>query len=154
MAYDPAQDTIRERILDNVETTLRSIQGGPTYYHRVRKVHRFLGNMAEFTSFPAIAVVPGLTRSDDRRLAMIEHTLPITLLLMVDTQDWAQKIEKLCADVRVALLADWTRGGVALTTRGTGEDIQDSEPSSPLGSARVDVEVLYRTLYHNPGAAI
>jgi hypothetical protein len=153
MAYDPAQDTIREKILKNIKTTLESIQGPPTYKHRVLKVERFMGNMMEFSSFPSVAIVPGVTTSDDARLGMIEHVLHVSLLLMVKSSSWKTETEKLIAECRVAMLSDWTRGGVALTTRGTGEDVMDSEPSSDLGGAKMDFEVHYRTRYHDPGTA-
>jgi len=152
MAYDPTADTIREKILDNIETTLRTIIE-PAYGSTLTNVVRYIGNDFEVTNYPAVAIVPGLQRNDDSRLALIEHTLPITLLLMVRAQNWRQKIERLTADVRVALLSDYTRGGVALTTRHTGDEVFDSEPSSPLGAAQVNLDVLFRTLYHDPGAA-
>lgn len=152
MAYDPTADTIRLQILDNIESTLRTILE-PTYGTSLYNVQQYMGNDFEVTNYPAVVIVPGLQRNDDGRLALIEHALPVTLLLMVRAQDWREKIDRLVADVRVALLTDYTRGGVALTTRGTGEEVYDSEPSSPLGAAQVNVEVLFRTLYHDPGAA-
>ena len=154
MTYDPSVDTIRKRILDNVQEALESIAGPPTYAHRVAMVRQFLGNAMEFPNYPAIAIVPRATRSDDSRLALIEHVVPMTLLLMVRSSTWRDDIQSFLADCRVALLADHTRGGVALTTRATVEEIQDSELSSPLGGAEMEIEVLYRTLYHDPGSAI
>lgn len=154
MSYDSTSETIREQILANVETTLLTIKGPPSYHHYVREVRRFAGNLMEFPNYPAIAIIPGTTKNDDSRLGMVEHVLPITLAVMVKSQRWRQDVETLLADCRVALTADWTRGGVALTTRGALEDILDSEPSSPLGAAQMELEVLYRTLYHDPGSAI
>lgn len=153
MAYSPAADTIREQILVNIEETLLTIRE-PTYGSSLLNVKRYIGNDFEVTNYPAVVIVPGLQRNDDQRLALIEHTLPVTLLLMVRGQGWRQKIERLLADVRVALLADYKRGGAALTTRSAGEEVFDSEPSSPLGAAQVDVSVIFRTQYHDPGAAI
>lgn len=154
MAYDPTVLTVRERILLNIEESLTAIKGAPTYYHKVAKVRRFLGNTLEFPNYPAIAIVPGQDKADDSRLGLIEYRLPVTLLLMVKSQRWPADLSRLIADVRVAMTTDWTRGGLALTTCGTVEEIYDSEPSAPLGGAQLEYEVLYRTLYHDPGSAI
>jgi len=153
MPYDPNAPTIRELILENIESTLTAM-GPPNFKNRFTKVVRYFGNTIEFPSYPAVSIVPGATTTTDQRLALLEHRMPVSLILMVRSQDWRHDLETLIADVRVAILADWTRGGVALTTRGTTEEIIDSEPSSPLGAAHIELEVLYRTLYEDPGSAI
>ena len=154
MSYAPSAPTIRERILQNLEATLRAINGAPTYRHHVRKVYRFFGNAFQIGGgLPAIVIVPDVQRNTDQRSFLIEHTLPIRLLLVVESQSWRTELEALLADCRVSLLADWTRGGIALTTRILGEEVFDSEPSAPAGGAQMDLEVLFRTLYQDPGAA-
>lgn len=154
MAYDSTTDPVLERILVNIEETLHGIVGPPAFHHRVVAVSRFMGNTLLFPNYPAIAIVPGVCKNNDQRLGLIEHTLPITLQLMVKTQRWKQAIGTLIADVRVAMLTDHTRGGLAVTTRGALDDVIDSEPSSPLGAAQMEFEIVFRTQYHDPSSAI
>lgn len=153
MAYNPAQDTIRQKIIADVKARIEAIKP-PSFYSHMRIVELFNGNTLQFPNYPAVAIVTGQTRSDDQRLALIEHVLPITLMLMVKSTSWRRDCEKLLADCRVALLSDVTRGGVALTTAMTVEEVFDSEPSTSLGAAQLELEVRYRTLHDDPGSAI
>lgn len=153
MTYSPLTDSIRERILQNLESTIGAI-APPTYSTKVAVVQRFAGNDLLFANYPGVAIVPGVLETNDQRLGLLEHKLQISLLVMVKSQRWRRDLDRLLSDLRVAILEDWTRGGVALDTHATVEEIVDSEPSSPLGAARMDLEVLYRTLYHDPGSAI
>lgn len=154
MAYDSTSDPVLERIISNFETTLRGIQGPPAFHHRAVDVKRFCGNPMLFPNYPAIGFVPGAVRFNDQRLALIECVLPITVQAMVKSQRWQRDIVTFCTDIQVAVLTDHTRGGVAVTTRGALTDMLDSEPSSPLGGAQMEFEVVYRTLYHDPGSPI
>jgi hypothetical protein len=63
-------------------------------------------------------------------------------------------MHKLLADARVALTADVTRGGKAVTTQILSDQIYDvSKTADPICSAIVEVRVLYRTLYEDPTTA-
>jgi len=149
--YDPSQLPIGERIVLNVVSTLQAV-APPTYATSVREVRRFDGNAFHTHKLPAIAVVEGVEEHDNQRLAIIEHVLPLNLVLAVHGQDWQVQLKKLAADIRVAILADHTRGGLSMDTRVSSTEVFDSEPSSPLGVAQIDVRIRYRTAYHNPGS--
>lgn len=155
MVYNPALDSIAERVLDNVETTLGTVNGGPTYSSSlVGRVRRWGGNVVEIASFPAAIIVPGNESSDDSQSGRISHVLSIDILLAVRDQNWKEAINKLVADTTVALTNDYTRGGNAMTTRIGSTEVYEGEMDGPLGSARLRLDVLYRTLYHDPTTPI
>jgi hypothetical protein len=149
--YTPALDSVREKILDNLASTLTAI-APPSYASTVATVKRFEGPF-EITSYPGICIVPGQETTDDTRISILSHELPVTLVLAVYDSQWREILNKLLADVRVAVLADWTRGGNALTTRVTNQEVVDSSPSQPIALAQMDLVVLYRTLYADPTVA-
>lgn len=152
MSYDPSQYPVGERIVQNVESTLLAI-ASPTYATDVRKVHRWDGNAFDAIDYPAITIVEGVEKTDDNVGKIIRHELPISLVIGLIDQDWFRKLKKLLADVRVALMTDHTRGGLAEDTKILSLEVFDSTPSEPLGVAQIDLRIRYRTLFHDPTTA-
>ena len=153
MPYNPATTTAREAIISDIVTTLAAI-ATPTYSMSVAKAQRWDGNDFAVNEWPAAVVVPTGETHDDSRLALIVSTMDIAVHLSLRTSDWSTQMHKLLADVRVALTADVTRGGKAVTTQILSDQIYDvSKAGDPLCSALVEVRVLYRTLYEDPTTA-
>lgn len=154
MAYDPSATPVRERILQNVETVLLSI-GPPSYGTDTPHVRRWNGNADEnIPTTPAVLIVPLPETSDDEVSCMVRHTMELGLIAVLRTDTWPAEINKFLADMRVALLADPSRGGIAVTTRITDENVADNDPAENLGSAQMIVQVHYRTLYDDPNTPI
>lgn len=154
MPYNPATTTVREGILSNIETTLAAI-ATPTYANTLGagRVRRWNGNLMEVADFPCALVIPYEERQSDNVSQLISHEMTVAIVLGVRAEAWAQEIHKLIADVRVALTADYTRGGRALTTQVLSDEVFEATPSAPIGGAQVMVRVLYRTLYDDPTTA-
>jgi hypothetical protein len=153
MSYDPSRTPIRELILQNVETVLRSI-APPSYASTILFVRRWNGNVAlDVPEYPCALIVPLTERSDDSRSTIIEHSMQLGIVLGVRSDTWMQDMNRLLADVRVALLTDPSRGTVAATTRITDEDVYDGDPRQNIGSAQLVAEISYRTLYEDPTTA-
>lgn len=153
MPYNPANTTVRESIISNVVTTLAAINV-PTYSMKVNLARRWNGNDFDINEFPAAVVVPSGESHEDGRLHLITSTMDIALHLVMRSADWSTEMHKLLADARVALTADVTRGGKAMTTQILSDQIYDvSKTADPICSALVEVRVLYRTLYEDPTTA-
>lgn len=153
MVYDPSALTIRERILRNIEAALATI-APPEYANTIAKVMRYDANaVTRIQAWPAAIVHPGSERHNDNRLALVEHEMDVEIGLVVQGQDWSAKAETLLADARVALTEDYSRGGIALTTRILGSEVFDAGASTPTGLAQLSVQVLYRTRYEDPTTA-
>lgn len=154
MPYDPTRTPIRELILQDIEEKLGDIQGASSYASTVPFVRRWNGNvLLNIPSYPCALVVPLTERSDDGRSTLIEHVMEIGIVLGVRASTWMTDINKLLADVRVALLTDPSRDGNAVTTRVVEEEVFDGDPRQNIGSAQVVVEVHYRTNYDDPTTA-
>lgn len=153
MTYDPSILPVRERILANLQTTLESVTGAPTYALKLEQVKRFGGNtQTKITDYPGCIIVPQEERTDDGRICIQEHWMPVDLLLVVRKETWRQDINKLLADVRVALLSDYTRGGLAVWTKTIAEDVYEPATTEPVASARMQIQIYYRTAFDDPTA--
>lgn len=151
MVYDPSRTPVDELVLQSIETALRGITVVDGYSQDMRSVERWGPNAINRTgSFPCAVVLPFEETHDDSRIALLHTSKEIGISLGVDTKDWKTQLEKLLADVQVALFADHTRGGVAVTTKILAKGIQDSTGSGSRAAAHVYVQVLYRTLRDDP----
>lgn len=153
MTY-PADLTVRERILQNVEACLAAI-APPDFKLTLGADHvrRWNGDSFATDGDRIAVVVPLEEEHDDSRLGIVQHTMPLLIVLAVRAEDWATRLQDLIADVRIALTrnaAAWTRGGLALTTRVLRDRVFDASSSEPVAEAHVNVQVLYRTKYDDP----
>lgn len=154
MPYNPANPPIREQILSNLVTSLSLIQT-PGYTVNIAKVRRWNGDTLDINEFPSIIVAPTGENHDDSRLSLISSVMSVSLYLVLRSSNWQTEINKFLADMRVAITADVTRGGYAVTTRILSDQVYDvSRTTDPVASASVDLEILYRTLYEDPTTAI
>lgn len=153
MTY-PADTTVRERILADVEDCLASIEP-PDFKLTLSaaNVRRWDGNAFHTNSNIAAVVVPLGEEHDDGRLGVVQHTMNLLIVLGVRARDWSTRLQDFISDVRLALTKDataWTRGGIALTTQILSDRVFDSTGSDPVAEAHLNVRVLYRTAYADP----
>lgn len=154
MTYSPTQATIRQRIIDNLKSTLEGMST-PTFATEFASVKVWGGNVAlAISEYPSAIIMPMGDESDDSRSAILEHTLDLAIMLVVDDSDWASALERAIAEVQVALLTDWQRGGVALDTKVLSSTPWDDEATEPKAGAQMLVRVIYRTLYEDPTVAV
>lgn len=158
MAY-PTGTPASELIMQNVATTLAAI-ATPGYYNDVEAVVRLsqLSDVEQLKAqMPAILVTPPTLTLSDSRAAIVTATASFVVrgYLIAHTGQLAA-LEKLGADIRVALLTDWTRGGYALTTRVTSQELLVSagEMSEPVSAVDLTVEIEFRHLYQDPNTTV
>ena len=153
MTYNPLLTTVRESIISNLVSTLAAVNT-PTYSAKINLARRWNGDDFDLNEFPAAVIVPTGESHEDGRLHLITSTMDIALHLVLRSSDWSTEMNKLLADARVALTADVTRGGKAMTTQIISDQIYDvSRTTDPVCSALMEIRVLYRTLYADPTTA-
>lgn len=157
MAY-PAGTPVDEQILQDLEATLAAI-AAPSFHFDVAQVLRAdaLGAGLRFVELPGILIGTPTYVWDDKTNPLYAATMTVALhceLRSIETlladQAW------LAADVRQALLADVSRGGVAVDTK-----ILSHEPylifneASAVSGAGIDVvvQIRFRHLFTDPNTA-
>lgn len=149
MTYDPTRPTVRQLVLDSIEATIKAI-ALPDYGTKFETVRQWNGNVLTVNAYPCALIIALEDQHDDTRMGIIENVLDVAIAVGVRGQDWPARLDRAMADIRVALLNDWNRGGVAASTSILHTLVWDSEPTSPIAAAQVLVRVLYRTLYEDP----
>lgn len=160
MAYtDHATDlTISERIMQNILSTLRGItvsNGFATELGEGRVERAEFAIQVKHDVF--VAIVEQFDDISDHLSERIEHTKRVALCVTFKGKNWRTDIKPVLADIRAALLATPQRGtgpsgGNAISTRILNETLFD-QPSQ-VGSAQVDLEILFRTAYLDPTTAL
>ncbi len=154
MAY-PTDDPTIEAILDNVRTTLLSIQGGPTYRTTILGAEHVGLNEVDIKSHPFVAIGPPQFTFSDSQYRVIANSLTLTLLAVVKTQtDTMKALRNLMADVGLAMRADHTRGGYAKDTHVTGAIPDVPDPTHPLAAVELSVSIDYRHLTTDPSSPL
>lgn len=150
MTYDPSQIEVGERILQDLETTIKAIST-PDYAFKMKHVGRYKGTILQnIPEFPACVIVPLEETVVEKINPLHEHTLPVALILGYRGADWREKVRQLALDVQVAVLSDYTRGNLAMDTRWKGLTPIESDPTKSFGGIQANIEIVYRTLYHEP----
>lgn len=150
MAY-PTGTPVREAILDNIVSTLEAI-AAPSYHTTVSAVHRLRGlNALSLTAFPAIMVSTPRADWDDTTHGLQIGSMHLTLRLALQGgADGQEQLSWFLDDVKVALLADYTRGGVARDTQITGDEAYQSDEATNVFGADIFVNVKFAHLYTDP----
>ena len=151
----PAGIPVDQRIVSNLVTTLQGIVAGGVFKTTVRMVKVAGKDVPKLDSFPAILIQQPRVTYDDRTAGILRGDMFVMMQAVVRSDGDAipSLLSDLIADVRVALLADYTRGGDAQDT-----SMQSSEPYAlvdgyPLFGADIQVSILFRHLYADPATA-
>lgn len=155
MAY-PSGTPVDEAIVADLTAALGGI-ATPAYHTDVRQALRFdPENGVNLQTFPAIVVGPAAVSWDDTVHGLLSGTLTTTVRGFVQARTQpATTLAWLAADIRKALLDDYTRGGVALTTRILDQATWTLDESAhPIHGIDVQVLVLFRHLYDDPNSPI
>lgn len=150
-----ADEPIQERILQDIRESLSAIDGTGAYHHALASVERGKPDVPEdLTQLPAAFIAAGdETVIQDTNLL---HTrrLPVSVEAWVRSADGdlPTRVSRMIADMERSLLADPTRGGLAIRTELLGSGKTLDESPGVLASARVDIAVHYWTLVGNPAS--
>lgn len=151
-----ATESIRERILQHVETSLAVIDGTGEYHTAVATIARGQADPSNLDELPAIRVTEG-------EEVLLEGSYPcVTRTLSVLVRSWVRVLDdrpdlmlptlqnRLQADIERALLADPTRGGLAIVTSLMGSIPHEDEARDETGSVTQEFQVQYQTLRADP----
>ena len=152
-------NSVRENILDNIETTLQGITvaNGYNYTFTAETVQRWKQHGNNFVDVPCIVI----NAAPEEKAPGPDPYLTCRLTVHIDV--WTRQIEsdntptdkiinKLLADVEKALMADHTRGGSARETNLVGNVPFEAVDGSHVGII-VDIEIVYQHLRTNPETA-
>ena len=148
----PPTQPVEERIIDNIETTLGAITAGATYHNTYPYILR--GGTSIPSKFPTLEV--GITSDAVTQTFgdgdALSHRLTINVIGWAKSRsDIDRKLSEIKADVRVALEADFSRGGVA---HDTAYISSDRDRMDDLGAIRLVYVVTYRDERDDPAQEI
>jgi len=162
----PIAETVEERILANVQTTLAAISPlsvEAEYWTTVKRVFRMDRDPADVATqeVPAIAVIYDASTPYYDFAGVINYDLALQLYLCMAKRsetDWKRDLGRFAADVQRALRLDPRRGvfndqANAFDTNVSEVRSSNAPPESAVVMARVDVTVQFRHLANDPTAA-
>lgn len=154
----PTGASVGESVVADVLTSLREINGTPTYTFDVSQSVHQNANVLQLSSLPAVVVFDGGAPEGPgpNALVSVEHTLDIVCVVPASALGWQSDARRLMTDVAAKLREDWTRGGIALDTKIVSQELHDSDEqaaATPFGVGTLRAVVRYRHLYTDPTQA-
>ena len=110
---------LRERILENIVSELKTISTANGYRTNVKTVSRQVKDISELTEpeFPALFVISGGEVIEEATNRALMKKLSVGILAYVyDTSATDTKISNILADIQEKMYADKSRGGYAIDT--------------------------------------
>lgn len=148
-------ESIRERIVDHVGDALAAITAGASYWYTPASVFRYNLPNVDAMAFPTLVVLDPDEKVERRTQPLAHRTLSLTVVgvhmaSLVDSPDRVAR--RLLADIQKCVLADRTRGGLAVDTHEVANRVVVQGPNEPEVIVEVDFEVMYRTGLGDPGS--
>lgn len=139
-------DALESRIIDNVVSTLQAIDGTGDWHVDVAAVRRMMGSTATDLRVPGIAVVHNGAQLTEKRLTYDAYRLGLILSLALPghTANYDAALRNFASDCQAALLADESRGGLAIWTTVDSVEVYDKPEGASFAVAEVTVEIEYR----------
>jgi hypothetical protein len=153
-----ASEPIQERILQDLEASLRLVNGTGAYHHvLVTILERGAPWPEALDQLPAARVLEGDEAATLGATGLVARQLPVTvearLALPEPGRNLRTEAGRLIADLERAVTADPRRGGLAVDTFLTGNSRLIDEEPGPLAEVRVEFLVQYRTRHGDPATA-
>ena len=147
-------EPIRELVLQNVETTLKTIVQGDNYWNTVADVRRVLDDPHTAEGITLYIFSPGdeVFEYDGSGAASssVMTKMAIDVIAVVEiTEASATESQRLAADIERAMLQDRQRGTTAINTNIKSRTVVDGETEG--GQMVISFEVIYRTKFGEPG---
>ncbi len=149
-------DSIRERIVQDVVSTLEGIRVSNGFDLDVQSVLRARLPGVKVQEFPTILVVEQSETKDQPAtpgglLGKWAASLSVALICWVRHEEMAREANRLLANVEKALMADLTRGGLAVLTNLVSNEMFVTEDiEAPKAGITVVIEVRYRHAEQDP----
>lgn len=152
-------DSVRERIMKNIQTTLEAITVANGYANTLNAVERVLQRGQ--SSQPPMAYV--LEGDDDviaqAPLGYLSRNLNVGILLVeqqddaIDARSASEVMSGLIADVQTAMMLDHRRGDLAINTEEVAVSPIQIEEGQPLLMPTIAYRIHYRHLLTDPSVA-
>jgi len=158
----PANDTVHDRIVANVVSTLAAIVAGATYYTTVVRVYEMRGNPLASPQMPCALVQHMGTQEDYGAIDQVEVNLRLAIGLCMTKDDstgtWARDVRRFAEDVKAALRTDFGRGTFggtanAFDTYIEGTEVANEADGFPVALAQVNVRIQFRHSLYDPSNA-
>lgn len=161
----PTNETVEDRIIENVRATLAAISPQSTaesYWTTVKRVHvrDIEPLLAAVGEVPAVVVIYEACVPADGPTGVLAQDLQLQLHLCLSkaNSNWKRDLSRFAADVKRALLLDAGRGTLddqpnAFDTTVSELRQANAPEESGLVMARVDVSIHFRHLPNDPTAA-
>jgi len=152
-------ETVRERILANLKTTLEGITvaNGYNFDLTPQTVQRWSMHGNRMTDIPLVIISPG--NEDEKSLPNAFEECELTVYLdvfFVNAQNDAVSsdtyLNRLLGDIKKAVLLDHTRGGEAIDTDAAGATPFETTEGQSFAGVIVELKIRYRHLRLDPTA--
>lgn len=147
------RESVRERILQNIQTTLEGINETAGYNFTVGRVERMRAvPLAEDSEFPALFIYETSERiaQGPNPLLTKELTVIIQTWLRSGDNDLSVQMNGITADIETAMFADVKRGGLAVDTDVVEHVFMLDTPIEVLAALHSVFIIHYRTVEGNP----
>jgi len=149
--------TIRELVIQNIETTLKTITTANSYDNNIATVDRNNINPLQLRGYPAALIIPEFDdpssdiSGSSAPLGKTTRSFDVTIRLWVrGMNNPGQTLEKFIGDVQKAMMGDLNRGGNALATREQGiANVYHDEATMERG-ADLLFSIVYRHALTDP----
>src|SRR5690349_12985896 len=157
----PADETVENRIVANVLTTLAAIVAGATFYTTVERVHEMRGNPFICKELPCAIVQHMGCPEKYGAIDQVECNLQLAIALVMkkdDSGEWARNIRRFADDAKRALRADYGRGTFAgnanaFDTYIEGTEVANENDGFPVALAQINVRIQFRHHIDDPTVA-
>ena len=145
-----AADTIREKIMANIETAITAITIANGYNRTIESVQRWKQSGNTFSNVPCVIIGAGAEVFEDRPGFLTSCKLPVMLDLWivhdenVDVISTDALLNIFLGDIKKALMTDYTRGGYAVTTRIQNAIPFETTEGQPYAGMIITTEIEYR----------
>lgn len=156
-------DSVRERILKNIVTTLESVTVDNGYRNTLRSVQRFLQPGQTTADVPTVIVLEGEDDSDDGPSAgsydLLSRTMNVGILIVhrqdvdIDARSASETMNSLIADIQKCMQVDIGRGNHAVNTNERSISPIEVEPGQPDLSSVIVYSIQYRHRRTDPTIA-
>jgi len=152
-------ETVRERMLANIKTTLEgiTIANGYSFDFTAETVQRWSMHGNKLVDLPAVIISPG--NEDEKSLPNNFEECVLSVYLDVffvteenDAVSTDTYLNRLQGDMKKAILQDHTRGGEAIDTDVLGTTPFETTEGQPYAGIIMELGIRYRHLRSDPTA--
>ena len=151
-------DSVRERILNNIETELKKISRANGYHEDIKSVQRWSQRGNSLLDVPAIIINAGPDDWENSPNPLVTANLTVYLDLWIrqpndDKNPTDKLLNDILMDIYEALMADNTRGGIAHDTTIKSITPFETIEGEPHAGLIIEVLIHYRFYQNDPETA-